>query len=285
MKTSIFKTPAILCATALGLAFTQVSCSKTESTETSTTTTTTREQAYNDYKDYVASLESDVERGWDTTTTDGEARMNQYRTDYETRSAAVARYENELDETQKQEYAQLQSRYNTAWATREEQYNTWMANNQSGGNAMSKVDMSSLDNSKIPSYTATDIRTAYEAFVAHVDANKSNFSNDDWKTVETYWNQLDDRKNAVQSQLSDKDKWEIAKAKTKYIAMKNASKLGNSAENVGSGAKEVGKDVGSGAKEVGKDIGSGAKKVGKAIGNTVKKGTEKVDNKLDDDNN
>ncbi|MGV3540480.1 MAG: DUF6565 domain-containing protein, partial [Rufibacter sp.] len=144
------------------------------------------------------------------------------------------------------------------------------------------------DAAKISSYTAADIRNAYEQFVSHVKSNKSKFSNDDWKTVETYWNQLDDRKNAIQSELSDKDKWEIAKAKTQYITMKNASKLGNTASNVGSEVKETGKNlsnskVGENVKETGKDIGSGLKKAGKAVGNTVEKGAEKVENAVDND--
>jgi hypothetical protein len=280
MKMSdLFQKKTFVFAASLGLAFTQVACSKTEKTETSTTTTsttTTRDQAYDDYKNYVTTLESDVERGWDTTVTDADQKMAQWKTDYETRRSAVAQYEGDFDDTRRQEYDSLQSRYNTAWATREQQYNTWRQTHQGAG-SVSKVDMSAYNESKIPSYTATNIRTAYEDFVKHVEANKSNFSNDDWKILDKYWSQLDDRKNAIQSQLSDKDKWEIAKAKTKYQTMKAGSKTGNTASNVGSDVKEVGKDVSN------SKVGEATKDAGKAVGNTAKKAGQKVGEVFKDD--
>ncbi|WP_207431192.1 DUF6565 domain-containing protein [Sabulibacter ruber] len=166
---------------------------------------------------------------------------------------------------------------------------TYGQTNQSAGMAATtSTSMHGLDESKIPSYTATDIRQAYEEFVAHVEAHKAGFSNNDWDTVEKYWNQLDDRKNAIQDQLTDKDKWEIGKAKAKYVAMKNANKAGNTASKVGSDLKEVGKDVsnskvGEATKEAGKDVASGAKKAGKAVGNTAKKAAEKVEKAVEDD--
>ncbi|MBC3538144.1 DUF6565 domain-containing protein [Rufibacter sediminis] len=279
------KKNTLVYAASFTLAFTQFACNRTESTETasSTTTTTTSspDQAYDDYKNHITTLESDVQRGWDTTMADGEAQMKQWETDYETKRAAVAQYEGDFDDTRRKEYDELQSRYNTAWATREEQYNTWRMNHQGTGMAASgtsSVDMSSMDESKIPSYTATNIRTAYEDFVKHVEANKSGFSNEDWRTVEKYWNQLDDRKNAIQSQLSDKDKWEIAKAKTKYVAMKNANKAGNKASNIGSDVKEVGKDVSN------SKVGEATKDAGKAVGNTAKKAGQKVGDVVKGDN-
>ncbi|ALJ00296.1 DUF6565 domain-containing protein [Rufibacter tibetensis] len=255
----------------------------------SDTSSPSREQAYNDYKKYVTDYEANVARGWDSTQTDWDQRMTTDSAEYNKRRMSVMEFESTLDEDRKAEYAELQSRYSTAWSTREGQYNTWKQNNQSSGMMASGIDMSTYDEKKIPSYTATDIRKAYEDFVAHVEMHKSGFSNKDWNTVEKYWNQLDDRKNAIQSQLTDKDKWEIAKAKTKYIAMKNANKAGNTASKVGSDVKEVGKDVsnskvGETTKEVGKDVASGAKKAGKAVGNTAKKAANKVEKAVEDDN-
>ncbi|WP_210464507.1 MULTISPECIES: DUF6565 domain-containing protein [Rufibacter] len=279
------KKSTLVFAASLGLAFTQFACNRTEKTDTaaSTTTTTTSspDQAYNDYKNHVTTLESDVQRGWDTTTADGDAQMKKWQSDYEAKRSAVAQYENDFDENRRKEYSELQSRYNTAWATREEQYNTWRMSHQGTGLASDSSRSTSshtadLDESRIPTYTATNIRTAYEDFVKHVEAHKSGFSNEDWRTVEKYWNQLDDRKNAIQSQLTDKDKWEIAKAKTKYVAMKNANKAGNTASKVGSDVKEVGKDVSN------SKVGEATKDAGKAVGNTAKKAAQKVGNAVKD---
>ncbi|AKQ45251.1 hypothetical protein TH63_05740 [Rufibacter radiotolerans] len=277
---NLFQKSTLLAAATVSLAFTQVACNKTEKTDTTTstttTTTTTKDQAYDDYKNYVTTLESDVERGWDTTITDADQRMTQWKNDYETRRSAVAQYEGDFDENRRREYDSLQTRYSTAWAAREQQYNTWRQTHQGAG-SVSKVDMSVYNESKIPSYTATNIRTAYEDFVKHVEANKANFSNDDWKIVDKYWSQLDDRKNAIQSQLSDKDKWEIAKAKTKYTTMKAGNKTGNTASNVGSDVKEVGKDVSN------SKVGEATKDAGKAVGNTAKKAGQKVGEVFKDD--
>ncbi|KAA6434620.1 DUF6565 domain-containing protein [Rufibacter glacialis] len=271
-------------AATFSLAFVQLACSKTEKTDTkttTTTTTTTKDQAYDDYKNYVTTLESDVERGWDSTATDADQRMTQWKNDYETRRNALSQYEADFDDNQRKEYAELETRYNTAWATREQQYNTWRQTHQGAGMAAgdsTKRASFSLDGNKIPTYTATDIRRAYEDFVAHVETNKSGFSNSDWRLVEKYWNQLDDRKNAIQSQLTDKDKWEIAKAKTKYVTMKNANKAGNTASKIGSDVKEVGKDVSN------SKVGEATKDAGKAVGNTAKKAGQKVGEVVKDDN-
>ncbi len=281
------------------MGFTQVACNSTDrTTATNTEASGTSDQAYNDYKSYVTTYESDVNGGWDSTETDWDSRMTRDRQRYDSLEYAVSGFESTLDENQKAEYAEYRSRYQNAWQQREGQYSAWMNNNQStsasstnrSAGMSSEVDMSSMNTEKIPSYTARDIREAYESFVSHVESNKSNYSNDDWKTVEMYWNKLDDRKNAIQSELSDKDKWEIAKAKTKYIAMKNASKAGNTASNVGSSLKETGKDVsnskvGENVKDAGQAVGSGAKKAGKAVGNTVKKGANKVEDAFDGDDN
>ncbi|MFB9862558.1 DUF6565 domain-containing protein [Rufibacter immobilis] len=280
-KTNLFKKHTLIYAASLFLVSAQFACSRTENAEGNQTaqgTAQTSDQAYEDYKNYVSQLETDVEQGWDSTATDWDQRMETARADYDARYSAVNQYAGDFDENRRKEYDELQSRYNTAWATREEQYNTWRMNHQGAGMATtgtSSVDMSALDESKIPSYTATDIRKAYENFVAHVQKHKSGFSNEDWRTVEKYWNQLDDRKNAIQSQLSDKDKWEIAKAKTQYITMKNASKVGNTASKVGSDAKEVGKDVSN------SKVGEAAKDAGKAVGNTAKKAGQKVGDAFD----
>ncbi len=99
--------------------------------------------------------------------------------------------------------------------------------------------------------------------------------------MEQAWNDLDDRKNVIQSELSDKDKWEIGKAKTKYLAMKNASKAGNSAGNVGSEVKETTKNVAGKTVDVTKEgaskVGNAAEKTGSAIKSTYKKAEDKVD--------
>lgn len=290
MKLSISKNYILIFVAATTMAFTQFSCNRADRTEAGNETTAASDQAYEDFKSYVSTLETDIERGWDSTATDADARMNQWRTDYEAKSAAVARYENDFDEDRKREYAELQSRYNTAWATREEQYNTWRANNQSAGMTNTAdsdrmytvgTDLLGMDMraKSVDDVTSKEIVRMYENFVAKVEANKSTYSNQDWEYIEGYWNSLDNRKNAIQNELTDKDKWEIAKAKTKYIAMKNANKAGNTASKIGSNAKEVGKDVSN------SKVGEAAKDAGKAVGNTAKKAGQKVGDALDGKDN
>lgn len=263
---------------AAGLLFASSACSRTEkeTTTTSTTTVAERDDAYNSYRSYVEDAERDTayvydsKRDWNKEITDRETAYNE-------RWANVEKYSADYDEARKAELEDLRTRYNTNWQARRDTYTSY------GKAGTMRAELLTVEENAadLSTLTPANIRAAYENFVKVVENNKKNYSNADWQIVEQSWNDLDDRKNAIQSELSAKDKYEIGKAKTKYIAMKAASKTGNTAEKVGSEVKDAttsgAEKVGDAAKEGGSKVGNAAKKVGSETKELYKKGEDKID--------
>jgi hypothetical protein len=281
-----------------GIIFGNTSCSKTEqkNTETAVENSGTEakqgsEEAYTNFKNWVNDADRDTAYVFDNKK-DWNKEISDRETAYNERVTAVDKYSTEYDEARRAEIEEMKTRYNTNWETRKQTYTnyskgvTWRPEYLTI--PAGATDLSSLN--------ATNIRAAYENFVKKVEANKKSYTNDDWKIVDMYWEELDTRKNAIQNELSSKDKMEVAKAKTKYQAMKAASKTGNTAEKVGTDVKDATKagaeKVGNTAKKVGTDVkeetqegsskvGNAAKKAGGAIKDTYKKAEDKVDGTKD----
>ena len=281
MKSNLSKN-ALSLLIATGLLFASAACSRTEKETTTTTTTTAAEgdEAYNNFRNFVEEAERDTayvydsKRDWNKEITDRETAYNE-------RWANVEKYSNDYDETRKAEIEDLRNRYNTNWQTRRETYTSY------GRAGTMRAELLTVEDNAadLSALTPANIRAAYENFVKVVENNKENYTNADWQIVEQSWNDLDDRKNAIQDQLSAKDKYEIGKAKTKYIAMKAASKTGNTAERVGSEVKDAttsgAQKVGDAAKEGGSKVGDAAKKVGSETKELYKKAEDKVDGTKD----
>lgn len=268
---------------AAGLLFTQSSCSRTEKDTTNTTTTTTNtegDDAYNNFKSYVTESESDTAYVYDNTK-DYNKEIADREAAYNERVTNLDKYASGYDEARRSEIEQMKTRYNTNWETRRSTYASY------GKASTMRPQLLTIDqNAKdLSGLTAANIRTSYENFLKQVEANKSTYTNEDWKVVEQAWNDLDNRKNEVQAELSAKDKWEIGKAKTKYLALKNSSKVGNTAESTGSSLKEGTKNVAEKTGEVTKEgaskVGNAAEKTGSAIKETYKKAEDKVDGTKD----
>lgn len=66
---------------------------------------------------------------------------------------------------------------------------------------------------------ATNIRVAYENFIKAVEANKKEYSREDWDEVKVLYEALDTRKNEVEKDLSSKDNMKIAKEKIKFATI------------------------------------------------------------------
>jgi hypothetical protein len=271
-----------------GLAVTQISCSSSETTQARQDS----ETAYNDFRNYVTSVENSPT----ADTTDWQAASTRSREEYDAKVAAMDQYAEEYDESRRQEIETLKGRYNNYWDNQLAQYNAKATTRQGGMAADYRIE-------DLETISPAGIRLAYEKLIADIQANKDSYTKEDWKAINDYYLALDNRKNAVQSELSDKDKYEIGKAKAKYVAMRTAARFDpdvsdaasdveNTAEKVGSdvkeGAKTGAKKVGNTAEKVGSEVKegtkTGAKKVGKTAekaGSEVKQGAKKVRNKAD----
>jgi len=158
-------------------------------------------------------------------------------------------------------------------------YDTVSGTSVNGGEA---ADFSTTE---ITTTSASDIRTKYENFVSQVQANKDTYTKEQWQSAENYFKALDDRKDAINSELTDDDKDEIIKAKAKYTAIKagrlgiDASEAGNEAidatktgaQKVGNAAEKVGSEVKYATKTGAKKVGNTAEKIGSEVKSTVKK--------------
>lgn len=257
---------------AAGLAVTQISCSSSDTREARQD----GETAYTDFRDYVTNVESSTT----SDTADWQTASTRSRKEYDAKVAAMDQYNNEYDEARRQEIDALKGRYNTYWDNQLAQYNARGTSRQGGMAAEFQV-------SEVATTTPANIRQAYENLVAKVQANKDSYTKEDWKAINDYYIALDDRKNAVQSQLSDKDKYEIGKAKAKYVSLRTAARfdpdVSKAASDVEGTAEDVGSDVKEGTKKGTKKVGEAAEKVGSETKEGARKVRNKVDEKIDDD--
>lgn len=255
---------------AIGLTATQISCSSTENKRTYND----RETAYNDFRNYVTS----VENATIPDSVDLQSASAKSRQEYEAKVATLDQYSSDYDETRRQEIEDLKSRYNSYWDNQLAQFNA-RATSRHGGLT---VDFNTEELTSIP---ATSIRLAYEGLIAKIQANKDNYTKEDWKAINYYYLALDERKNAVQSELSDKDKYEIGKAKAKYVALRTAARfdpdVSEAASDVGDAANKAGRKIDSTAEKVGHELKSGAKTGAKKVGNTAEKTGRKIDKKAE----
>jgi hypothetical protein len=87
---------------------------------------------------------------------------------------------------------------------------------------------------------AKNIRGVYENFVNVVEANKDNYSREDWDEVKVLYEALDTRKNEVEKELATKDNLAIAKEKVRFVAIKAVNRpMAKAKENMD--AKEMDK--------------------------------------------
>lgn len=278
----------------LGFAATQISCSSSENKQAYHD----RETAYNDFRNYVTS----VENATIADSMDLQTASSQSRQEYDAKVATLDQYSSKYDEARRQDIEDLKGRYNTYWDKQLAQFNAQATTRHGGLTA----DFSTEGLTSIP---ATSIRLAYEGLIANIQANKDSYTHQDWKAINDYYLGLDERKNAVQSELSDKDKYEIGKAKAKYVAMRTAARfdpdvseaasdVGDAAEKTGHkiddtagkvgseikhGAKTGAQKTGDAAKKTGRKIDEKAEKAGSQVKSTTKKAANKVDSKIDDD--
>jgi hypothetical protein len=283
----------------MGGAFTQTSCSQNDKKEVSAES----DQAYNDFKTFVA----DTEAKADAVATQADAEYEQetarLKAEFDAKVAAVDKYADQYDDARRQEIEVLRTRYTAAYDRREtaRRNGATGASSRSGGTKQGKYYKPS---SPAAALTAANARSTYEAFVRNIKQNEDKYDIDDWRNINTEWRAMDAKYDQIKGDVSGADKAEIAKEKLKYAAFKSFDKtearasqvgdlvtgdkaeakakgegvqVGKTASNVGNDLKETGKDVGQGAAkigkgavEVGKDVGQGAAKVGKKVGGAVK---------------
>lgn len=248
-----------------GLTLSQSSCSQSDKKEVSQEA----DQAYDDFKTFVANSEASAKNAANEAEADYERETSQMKADFDARVATVDRYADRYDDTRRSEIEQLRTRYTTAYDQREA---AWQ-NRPAAATTTTNVKLGQYykpTTTEITAMTPQNARARYNAFVNTVDQNKSQYDIDDWRNVNADWRALDARYDQIKDNVSSEDKRQIAEEKGKYAAFKSIDKTQLRAEQGASAVAGAAKDVGKGAAKVGKDVGKGAAKAGKAVGGAVK---------------
>ncbi|OUJ72689.1 DUF6565 domain-containing protein [Hymenobacter crusticola] len=293
-----------------GVSLSQTSCSQADKKEAAQET----DQAYNNFKTFVANTESGAKDVANETQEEYDQQTAKLKADYDSAVAAIDRDADKYDDARRAEIEQLRARYTTAYDAREQAWNSRAGADTttlSTTTASTSATATSSAPSKLGKYykplspaaamTAANARTTYEAFVQRIKQNEDRYDIDDWRNINAEWRAMDAKYDQVKANVSGSDKAEITKEKLKYAAFKSFDKAeargsqvgdlvtGDKAEAKAKGggvelkqsAKNTGKDVGNAAK----NVAQGAEKVGKKVGGAVKGAFKDVKEEVKGDKN
>ncbi|WP_426491600.1 hypothetical protein [Hymenobacter sp. 102] len=236
------------------------------------------DQAYNDFKTFVADTEAKTEAVASEAEADYDRETAQLKSDFDAKVAAVDRYADQYDDARRQEIEQLRTRYTTAYDKREMTWRnrpgaTAAMNGSTGTMKMGKYYKPSSPAARL---TAANARQTYEAFVNDIKQNENRYDIDDWRNINAEWRALDEAYDKVKKDIPAGDLAEIQKEKLKYAAFKSYDKAearaAQGADATERGAEEVAAEtqdersaVGRAAENTAKDVKNAGKKVGGAV--------------------
>jgi hypothetical protein len=264
---------------------TQTSCSQADKKEVSQES----DQAYEDFKTFVSTAETQADNVGDKAEADYERETSEMKSEFDSKVAAVDKYADQYDDTRRQEIEQLRTRYTTAYDKRDMAWKN-RPNTVAGtttGSAGTTTRYYQSAGAKFGGLTPANIRGTYEAFTASIKENENRYGLEDWKAVNADWKALDDRYDQIKKDVSTADRAEILKEKAKYAAFKSYDKaearVAQGADAVDNGAAKVADDTrderqaaGSAASNTAADVKDAGKTVGQKIGNAAKKVGEKT---------
>jgi hypothetical protein len=268
---NLFKINLLIILLIAGVVSTQTSCTSAKRQEMSAA----REEAFNDFKSYVANLENTVSNEADDAAEKWRLTTANIESTYKEKENKLEQFTDSWSDERKGEIASLKTRYKNFREKQESERQARLASkaqaSATSSNGGVAADYSTTNVNTIP---ATGMRAAFEGFVDRIQANKDNYTKEDWLTIGTYYEALEARREVVEDELTDKDKIEIAKAKTQYAAIKGASLAKPY-------IKEAASDVKDATKSGAKKVGDAAEKVGTEVKSSTKKAVKKADQKLD----
>ncbi|WP_299820449.1 hypothetical protein [uncultured Pontibacter sp.] len=135
------------------------------------------------------------------------------------RNARLEQNFDSLSDKSKQEYRDLQERYQR-WETRQER------------RQQQPLDASKLSQFKdqllreykdLDKVTAGNIREAYLTFMGTVRTKRRNWTQDDWDYVDNVYGQLNERRGQVEGQIPTTDKIKIRTLQAEYLTLEGAA--------------------------------------------------------------
>lgn len=209
---------------ALGLFFT-ISCTDQEAQQE-------RDQAFEDYRNYVTQVEEDAASGYSETelramqqSAEDDSRWEKESAEvmqgYDERKRKVVQNIDMYSEAEQQEFRELEERYNKAYQKQKENYQE-VSRRYKLRKELLELDVSSDDMSSI---TAEDLPGAYVRFVQNLEPRAAELEGRDWELVEGWWVALNNRKRALEQELSADAKATIEKASERYKNIRQENEI------------------------------------------------------------
>ncbi|MFD2515528.1 hypothetical protein ACFSRY_16770 [Pontibacter locisalis] len=191
-----------------------------------------RDQALNDYRNFVTQVEEDAQREYTETELRAMEKAAEDDSRWETESAEVMqKFDDQkrkvvqnidlYDEAEQQEVRELEERYNRAYQQQKEKYQEvsrrYRLRRDLLGLRVNADDMSSI--------TAEELPATYERFVQNLEPKATELEGREWELVEGWWVALNNRKRALENELSADAKSKIEKASERYRNIRQETKI------------------------------------------------------------
>ncbi len=174
------------------------------------------ELAYQDYKNFVAQVEKDtvvteIDLGntWEMDTDTLQMLYDKYQ------KSANEKMDN-YDPERQEEVKAFAGRLAIATKKRQEKYNEvshrYELRKKIMGMEVSEDDMSQI--------TAANLVSTYQHFISTLQSNLKDYEMRDWQLIEGWWNALNNRRQAVSSELQPSDLETISELEKMYRQLK-----------------------------------------------------------------
>jgi virulence-associated protein VapD len=171
------------------------------------------DQAYEDLRLFVTEQDfTDIQGREGFEDTEYEQKRAQAAAEYERLQTRLNQYEGQLDETRRGEITELRARYDTLQARRERAYWAYVQSRDLRQDLLGV----STEREDLGTITADGIADRYQTFVDQVEKNREEFTPVDWNVVEGLWSALESRRQALEPELSRRDRNQIEQARQRY---------------------------------------------------------------------
>lgn len=174
------------------------------------------EQAYQDYKAFVAEVErdtivteSDLGEAWKSRTDSLQQLSERHR-------KGITSHLEGYDAERREEVNAFDERLQVAFEERQRNYDE-VSYRYKLRREMLNMDVSEDDMSNIK---ADNIAATYEHFVSTLNNKLPDFNARDWELVEGWWNALDNRRQELSNEISPSDQERIARQRETYLQVR-----------------------------------------------------------------
>jgi hypothetical protein len=182
-----------------------------------------RDHAFNEYKDFVTQFEEDNKQDYsevELRAMEQAAEENEkwvkdsteLLQQYDARKRKVVENIDLYEETQQNEFRDLETRYEKAYhknqEMRQEVSRRYNLRKELLGLKISSDDLSNI--------TAADLPATYEQFVQKLEQRAKGLEQRDWELVEGWWVALNNRKRALKNELTASAQNTIQQASNRY---------------------------------------------------------------------